>query len=75
MTPKERADSLVEAQGDELSRYQRMFLAQDIEKEITEAIAAAVNDTIEAIAKRLERNLHTSAAAIVRQMKEAPHDP
>jgi len=46
-TPKERAAALIEAQGDELSRCQRMFLAQDIEREITEAVeerVAAIRD-------------------------------
>jgi len=40
MTPEERAAAIVEAQGDDLTRYQRMFLAGDIAKEIREAVQA-----------------------------------
>lgn len=40
MSAEERAKELVEAQGDDLSRYQRMFLAQDIASAISEAVQA-----------------------------------
>jgi hypothetical protein len=67
MTPRERAAALVGAQGDELSRYQRMFLAQDIEKEIQEAIDAELS-TLRAAADQAISNLRAIVA-----LNDDPH--
>jgi hypothetical protein len=50
MTPLERAHEIVDGQGEDVSRYQRMFLAQDI----AAAILAAVEAEREACAQLMD---------------------
>lgn len=49
MTPEERAAAIVEAQGEDLSRYQRMFLASDIATAIKEAVSEATSPLVAAL--------------------------